>query len=93
MNWRRYLWTATILALWVISLLIVDSTAQQTRMGYRRQRIMKEQMALSEHNLRLRCEASVLHDLESADKQARHQNLHDPYLNQMVRIDQDVTIE
>ena len=75
MKWQRYLWTAAILAIWVISLLIVDSAAKQTRMGYQKQKILKQQMELTERNLRLECEVSTLHDLPQAEQFADEKEL------------------
>ncbi|MCD4652872.1 hypothetical protein K8T06_02950 [bacterium] len=86
MRWQRYLWTATILVVWIISLMIVDSAAKQTRMGYQRQKLLKKQMELSERNLRLKCEMSVLHDLELADKYSIKSGLRDPEADQMFPI-------
>ncbi|HPQ40288.1 MAG TPA: hypothetical protein PLV45_07920 [bacterium] len=84
MKWRRYIWTATILVIWVISLMIVDSAAKQTRMGYQRQKLLRRQMELTERNLRLQCEVSVLHDLEKADAYAAGKQFRDPGSDQML---------
>lgn len=75
MKWQRYLWTATLLVIWVISLLIVDSAAKQTRMGYQKQKVLKQQMELSERKLRLQCEVSTLHDLDQAEEFAEQQQM------------------
>ncbi len=67
MRWRQLVWLATVMAIWIISLLIVDSAARQTRMGYQQQELHRAIQELEESNLRLECEISVLHDLERAD--------------------------
>lgn len=89
MKWRRYLWTATILVIWIISLMIVDSAAKQTRMGYQRQKLLKKQVELTERNLRLQCEVSVLHDLEKARKYAAGKKFSDPGYDQ-IRLPEEI---
>lgn len=78
MKWQRYVWTATLLVIWVISLMIVDSTAKQTRMGYQKQKLLQEQRALTERNLRFKCEVSTLHNLEAAEKYCEDHELEFP---------------
>ncbi len=68
MKWQRYVWTAIIIAIWVISLMIVDSAAKQTRMGYQQRNLRIQQQNLAEVNSRLKCELSVLHDLQKAEE-------------------------
>jgi len=87
MKWQRYLWTATILAVWIISLMIVDSAAKQTRMGYQRQKLLKKQAEYSEKNLRLKCEMSVLHNLAHADKYSKENGYGNPDQNQLLNLE------
>jgi cell division protein FtsB len=68
MNWRQLIWVATVIAIWIVSLMIVDSAAKQTRMGYKQQELNHAIQTLEESNLRLKCEISVLHDLERAEQ-------------------------
>lgn len=75
MKWQRYIWVATIVALWLVSLMIVDSAARHTRMGYQQQELRQDLQKLEESNLRLQCEMSMLHDLEKAEDFADSQNM------------------
>ena len=84
MKWQRYVWTATILAIWIVSLMIVDSAAKQTRMGYQQQNLRIQQQNLEETGLRLQCEMSVLHDLQKADAYAETQEMIKPESGDMV---------
>ena len=75
MKWQRFVWVATIVALWLVSLMIVDSAARNTRMGYQQQELRLDLQQLEESNLRLQCETSLLHDLEKTKEYAESQNM------------------
>jgi cell division protein FtsL len=75
MRWQRYIWAATIVAIWLVSLMIVDSAARHTRMGYQQQELRRELQKQEESNLRLQCEMSVLHDLEKAEEYAESHHM------------------
>ncbi|MBN1878962.1 hypothetical protein JW823_02535 [bacterium] len=89
MKWQRYIWTATIIAIWIISLMIVDSAAKQTRMGYQQQNLRIQQQSLDESGLRLQCEMSVLHDLEKAQAFADVQEMENPKPEQIIIVDEN----
>lgn len=93
MRWQRYIWTATILAIWIVSLMIVDSAAKQTRMGYQQQKLQLTRQNLEETSLRLQCEMSVLHDLEKADMYADSQGMQQPEAGDLVIADQRTSQE
>ncbi|MGB3976663.1 MAG: hypothetical protein WBM02_07210 [bacterium] len=75
MKWQRLVWVATIIMLWLISLMIVDSAARNTRMGYQQQELRLDLQEQEESNLRLQCEASILHDLEKTKDYADSHNM------------------
>jgi len=71
MSWRRLMWTVSVLVLWVLSLVIVESAARKTRIGYRIHKLESKRGQLDERNLRLRCEVATLYDLDKAKEFAR----------------------
>ncbi len=74
LRWQRVFWLATILIMWVLSLVIVESAARRNRMGYQINRLQSVQNTLDERNLRLRCEIASLHDLQQAQELAEAGN-------------------
>lgn len=75
MKWQRFVWVATIVMLWLVSLMIVDSAAKNTRMGYQQQELRLDLQQQEESNLRLQCESSILHDPEKAKEYAESQKM------------------
>jgi len=75
MRWLRILWAVTAILIWLVSLMIIESTAKQTRLGYQIHEIKVEQEKIEERNLRLQCEVATLYDLEKAQDYAVENNL------------------
>ena len=67
MRKRRLLWTITILIMWILSLVMVESAARKQRIGYQMQKLHKINKKAMEKNLRLKCEITSLHDLDKAE--------------------------
>ncbi len=68
MIWQKLIWTLTILAIWIVSLILVESSAKQTQLGYQLHQLQSQKEVLLEENLRLRSEIATLYDLEKAEE-------------------------